>query len=275
DPKPGSTDDFWATMRTGKESPSRRFDVRGSFATTEDVDGGIINHSAPSTRRNFSSALTDVDLPVVSHEIGQYQIYPDYTEIPKYTGILRPLNFVTFRKRLATAGMGDQAHDFFRASGKLATLLYREEIEMALRTPQLSGFQLLDLQDFPGQGTALVGILNAFMESKGLIDPEAFRQFNNDVVVQLLMDKYVWTTDETFTADAQLVNYSPHAITGKRLVWSAFHKDGRDAVSSGEIAIEQATAGQINPIGQLDFPLNDIKKPTQLRLELEIPTTPY
>ena len=122
--------------------------------------------------------------------------------------------------------MGDQAHDFFWASGKLAVLLYREEIEMALRTPELAGFQLLDLQDFPGQGTALVGLLNAFMESKGLITPEAFRQFNNDVVVQLLMDKYVWTTDETYTADVQLVNYSPKAITGKRLVWSPSHADG-------------------------------------------------
>ena len=184
DPKPGPTDDFWATMRTGKETPSRTFDVRGSFATTEDVGGGIINATFPSTRRNFSAALAGVDLPVVSHETGQYQLYPDYTEIPKYTGILRPLNFVEFRKRLQAAGMGDQAHDFFPASGKLAVLLYREEIEMALRTPKLAGFQLLDLQDFPGQGTALVGLLNAFMESKGLITPEAFRQFNNDVVVQ-------------------------------------------------------------------------------------------
>lgn len=275
DPRPGPTDDFWATMRTGKESPSRQFDVRGSFATTEDVGSGIINDSFPSTQRNFSSALTGVGLPVVSHEIGQYQIYPDYTEIPKYTGVLRPLNFVEFQKRLEAGGMGDQAHDFFRASGKLVSLLYREEIEMVLRTPQLAGFQLLDLQDFPGQGTALVGILNAFMENKGLITPEAFRQFNNDVVVQLLMDKYVWTTDETFIGSAQLINYSPHAVTGKRLVWSVSHTARNGEVTSGEMAIEQAPAGQINPIGQITFPFKDIKKPTQLRLVLEIPTTTY
>ena len=55
-------------------------------------------------------------------------------------------------------------------------ICYRADIEAALRTPGLSGFQLLDLQDFPGQGTALVGILNVFMESKGLIAPEAWRR---------------------------------------------------------------------------------------------------
>src|SRR5690606_38560380 len=88
-----------------------------------------------------------------------------------------------------------------------------------LRTPGLAGFQLLDLQDFPGQGTALVGMLNAFMESKGLISEAEFRQFNNDVVIQLLMDKYTWSNDETFKADIQLVNYSKQSITDKILTW--------------------------------------------------------
>lgn len=275
DPKPGPTDDFWATMRTGKESPTREFDIRGSFATTEDVCGGIINDELPTTRRNFSSALKDINLPVISHETGQYQIYPDYSEISKYIGILRPLNLAEFRKRLQEAGMGDQAHDFFRASGMLATRLYREEIEMALRTPQLAGFQLLDLQDFPGQGTALVGILDAFMESKGLISPGTFRQFNNDVVIQLLMDKYVWTTSETYSADVQLVNYSPQDITGKQLVWSAHQAANDCIIASGEVAIAQATSGHINPLGQLTFSLSGIKEPTKLHLILQVPATAY
>lgn len=260
DPKPGATDDFWITMRTGKESPGRESDVRGSFATTEDSSNGILNTMPPSTRRNFSSALKGVQLPVVGHEIGQYQVYPDYTEIPKYTGILRPLNFEIFRKRLQDAGMGDQATDFFKASGKLSALLYREEIEMAFRTPGFAGFQLLDLQDFPGQGTALVGMLNVFMENKGLITAEAFRRFNNDVVLLMLMDKYVWTNNETFTADVQLVNYSPKPLTDN-ISWTISNATTAQQLSSGK--------------GRISFPLHNISKATKLLVKLQMPGTAY
>ena len=64
--------------------------------------------------------------------------------------------------------MADQAADFLHASGKLQALLYKEDIESALRTPGMGGFQLLDLHDFPGQGTALVGVLDAVLGLEGL-----------------------------------------------------------------------------------------------------------
>ncbi|TZF83233.1 hypothetical protein FW774_13160 [Pedobacter sp. BS3] len=270
EPHPGKTDDFWVTMRTGKETPDGKYDVRGSFATTEDTGNGIINSQKPSVRRDFSTAIKALKLPVIGHEIGQYQVYPDYTEIPKYSGVLRPLNFKIFQQRLSEAGMGDEAADFFRASGKLAALLYREEIEMALRTPGFAGFQLLDLEDFPGQGTALVGLLNAFMENKGLITPGEFRRFNNDVVIQLLMDKYTWTTDETFTADAQLVNYSAENILGKELAWTIIDKN--KTLASGKLPV-QAEKGKINPLGKISFPLQGISKAEKLTITLALTGT--
>lgn len=60
----------------------------------------------------------------------------------------------------------EKADDYLSASGHLAAILYKEEIERAMKTPGISGFQLLDLHDFPGQGTALVGLLNAFGKAK-------------------------------------------------------------------------------------------------------------
>lgn len=275
DPKPGKTDDFWVTMRTGKESPTGKFDVRGSFATTEDAGNGIINSMEPSTRRNFFSAIKDIDLPVIGHEIGQYQIYPDYKEIPRYTGILRPSNLEIFKQRLQKAGMGDQAEDFSKASGMLTALLYREEIEMALRTPGLAGFQLLDLQDYTGQGTALVGLLNAFMESKGLVSPDEFRRFSNDVVLQLLMDKYVWTNDETYFADVQLVNYSPQNITDEKLVWRIMDDKGNRKIAGGILPVRLAKKGKINTLDRIYFPLHNISKALKLMVHLEIPGTVY
>jgi hypothetical protein len=272
DPRPGFFDDYWVTMWTRKET-NGKYDVRGSFATTEDLGNGIINSQPPNTRRNYTTAIEGYRLPIVGHEVGQYEVYPDYSEIPKYKGILRALNFKVFQRRLQDAGMGDRANDFFEASGKLAALLYREEIEMALRTPGFAGFQLLDLQDYPGQGTALVGLLNAFMQSKRLISAEEFREFNSDVVLQLLMDKYTWTNEETFSADVQLVNYSLQNIVNKKMNWIVIDKKNNRQISAGSLTILSAEKGKINSIGTISFPLDRIDKASNLIIHLTIPGT--
>jgi hypothetical protein len=271
DPRPGATDDFWVTMRTGGESANGEFDVRGSFATTEDKGNGMINSSVPNTRRNFSSAIQQVRLPVIGHETGQYQLYPDYSEIPEYTGVLRPLNLEIFRKRLQDTGMGDQAEDFFRASGQLSALLYREEIEMALRTPGLAGFQLLDLQDYPGQGTALVGLLNAFMENKGLVTDEEFRRFCNDMVIQLLSDRYTWSTNETFTGDVQIVNYGRQDLKEKQVIWTVRESSGNRTLASGSLQVPIAEKGKITAAGKISFLLSRLTRAEKLLIRLEMP----
>lgn len=96
--------------------------------------------------------------------------------------MLHPYNFEVFRRRLAAAGMLSQADDFHKASGLWSVKLYKADIEMDLRTRNMAGFQLLDIQDYPGQGSAFVGILDAFMESKGITTPEEWRQWCSPVV---------------------------------------------------------------------------------------------
>ena len=114
---------------------------------------------------------------MISHEIGQWCAYPNLAERSKYTGHLKAKNFDIFADSLAASGMADQAADFLHASGKLQALLYKEDVESALRTPGMGGFQLLDLHDFPGQGTALVGVLDPFWDSKGYVTADEFRRF--------------------------------------------------------------------------------------------------
>jgi len=151
---------------------------------------------------------------------GQFQIYPNFDEIPKYTGVLRARNLEIFRDRLAARYMLDQSRDFVRASGALSILCYREDIELALRTPGFGGFQLLDLQDFPGQGTALVGVLDAFMDSKGLIAPEAWRKFCSETVPLLRFAKYIWTSDETFSGRVQVAHFGSNDLSGASIGWT-------------------------------------------------------
>lgn len=136
-------------------------------------------------------------------------------EIDKYTGTLLPLNFMAVMNDLAKKGRLEKAPLYLQASGELAAVLYKEEIERALKTPGISGFQLLDLHDFPGQGTALVGLLNAFWESKGIITGRAFREFCSPVVPLLSFPKAVYTQDEIFRAEIELCNYGAEELSDK------------------------------------------------------------
>ena len=206
--------DFFATCRTrGEAYGAYNTHVRSSFAFCDAMDGGILNHFYPGTTRNFAEALKGVPIPVISHETGQFQSYPDYAQIDKYTGPLAPYNLMEFRRRLDIAGMASQAGDFHRASLRWAFELYKADIEMCLRTPGLGGFQLLDIQDYPGQGSAYVGILDAFMDPKGDIDPAEWRQFCSELVPLAEFGKYCWSEDEVFHAHVKVANF-----TGEDLV---------------------------------------------------------
>ena len=161
---------------------------------------------------DFRDYVSKFNVPTVSHEIGQWCVYPDFNEIAKYTGVLKATNFEIFRESLTENNMGDQAEDFLMASGKLQALCYKADIEAALRTPGFAGFHLLQLHDFPGQGTALVGVLNPFFESKGYITPEEFRMFCNETVPLARMQKMIYYNNESFNADIEIAHFGAQPI---------------------------------------------------------------
>ena len=207
--------DFFATARTRGEAYGE-YDthVRGSFAFNDVMDGGILNHFYPGTRRNFLPAVLDVPMPVISHEAGQFQSYPDYAQIDKYTGPLAPYNLMEFKRRLEAAGMGDQAADFSRASLRWAAELYKADIEMCYRTSVLGGFQLLDIQDYPGQGSAYVGVLDAFMDDKDSLVAAEWKNFCSDYVPLAEFDRYCWTSGEQFEAELLVAKYTQKPLNG-------------------------------------------------------------
>jgi hypothetical protein len=261
-------DDFWVTAKTGKTLP-----VRGSFFSA-DYPEGHIEHRPPSTLVDYSASLAAVPAPVIGHEIGQYQVTPDFREIPKYTGVLKARNLEIFRQRLQEANMLDLSHDFMRASGALSAICYREEIETALRTPGFSGFQLLDLQDFLGQGTALVGMLNVFMESKGIVEAKAWRRFCCETVPLLLMRRYTWMTDETFTGDIKIAHYGAADMPTTRVTWTVAGEEG-PAVASGTLGPLTIKEGGVSPVGSIHLPLNRVKAPRKLVITMALEGTSY
>ena len=271
-------DDFWTTVLTGGDYKAGVFQpntkgklVRGS---TPVHTTGHINNDPPSTRHDYCEGIAGIPVPVIGHEIGQFQVFPDFKEIPKFTGVVQARSFEVFRERLDQAGMLDQADDFVRASGALAVRCYREDIEAALRTPGFGGFHLLDLQDFPGQGTALVGILDSFMDSKGLITPEAWREFCSETVPLLRFDRYTWTTDQTFEAEAQVANYGPSSFTGIRPQWILSDAAGKP-LARGTLPATDIPAGKVSSTGRIVIPLQNVPAPQKLTLEFTLPGTRY
>ncbi|WP_440959934.1 glycoside hydrolase family 2 TIM barrel-domain containing protein [Paenibacillus nitricinens] len=262
-------DDFFSGVRFSRE---RLF--RGSYAMC-DAPLGHVQTALPSTMKDYDDQIVPLDLlngekmedtaggeiqiqygteaktvkadeasgewiphiPVVSHEIGQYATYPNFEEIEKYNGPLKAENFKIFRERLESKGLGHLAAKYFECSGQLAVACYKEELEAAFRSRRLAGFQLLDLQDFSGQGTALVGVLDAFMDSKGMISPEEWRTFCNDAVLLARFPKYNYVSGEPFDAHIELSCFRSGLPDTLELRWELTVDNGILAEGTTEVNV--------------------------------------
>ncbi|MDC6405023.1 MULTISPECIES: sugar-binding domain-containing protein [Maribacter] len=233
---------------------------------------GIFNDKPPHFNADYSENSEHIRVPLISHEIGQYAVYPDLSEIPKYTGVLEPLNFIAIQNDLKEKGLIDLAQSFTLSSGKLAALLYKEEIERGLKTPSFDGFQLLQLQDFPGQGTALVGLLNAFWKSKGIISPEEFSQFNSELVPLLRFEKAVYEDGETFSATIEVANFYQE-LQNKTLNWRITNDQG-EVLKQGEVSDIHLTIGNNLNLGTISYPINT-ETARKLNITVSLKDTKY
>ncbi len=233
-----------------------------------------INGLPPETRTDYGDYIRARTAPVVSHEIGQWCVYPNFGEMPKYTGYLKPRNFEIFRDSLTAHGMAAQARGFLIASGKLQTLCYKEDIESALRTAEMGGFQLLSLQDFPGQGTALVGVLDAFWEEKGYVTPAEFRRFCQPTVPLARLDGRVFTTDEHLVAELEIAHFGAAPLTRAVTRWKLVDDHGRE-FATAEFAPREIVvgAGAKNALGRIDLALDKIPAPARYKLIVSIDGT--
>ena len=295
-------DDFWVGARLGpkNEDGTNYRLVRGSFATC-DAPIGYVQLEEPDTRHNYDAAIlpesadseggsdaqeieiqygTGVkkvkvgeggtgllpQIPVVGHEIGQYAVYPNFKEIEKYTGVFRARNFEIFRERLQEKGMLDQAEDFFYCSGKLSVQCYKEELEGFHRSRYSAGYQILDIQDFSGQGTALVGILDAFMDNKGHVTKEQWHGFCSDAVILAQFDSYILKAGTDFSMDLALSYYKQdEKLEGAKIAWTL--SDSKTLVASGEVMVPDGAYG-LTPCDTVNVALPHVSEPDKLTLNL-------
>jgi len=178
--------------------------------------------------RDYARSMRGVDVPNIVHENGQWCAYPDFDLIKKFTGFIRPGNYEIFRDSAEANGVLEFNKEFAHASGRFQLACYKEELEAIFRTPGLGGFQMLDLHDYTGQGTALVGLLDPFWESKGYVTPEEFRKLSGPVTPLVWLPKRVFTTDEQLEADVGIANFGPETLKQTSVMWIVYDKGGKE-----------------------------------------------
>lgn len=265
----GENTDFYTAMRYFSE------DLRGTFNGAEDVPGGIqgyINRQYPNAKTDYRAAMQTLreryQKPVYSFEVGQFEVLPDFDELEKFHGISDPQNYRLIRDKVKARGLLPVWKRMVEATGELSRIGYREEVEAAMRTEELSGIFLLGLQDFPGQGTALVGMLDSHLEPKPFpfAKPEAFSAFFRSVLPLVLLEKYTYTAKETLCAPVKLANYGKQPLAGA-LHYTLF--DGKTSVS-GTLKEVCCPAGTTTDAGTITLPLTGYDRPTALTLTVEL-----
>lgn len=231
---------------------------RGAFAG----NAGFINDEPPSETHTYSEALRGMEKPVISFEVGQFQVYPDYREIAKYTGVLEARNLKAFRRDMEEKGLAGKDSLFHRASGRLSMACYREEIEAAMRTPELAGFSLLGLQDFSGQGTALVGMIDAFGDPKEFAPPEEFRRFCSPVTPLLKFGRKTFYGGERERFTVLVHNFGAEDLQ-ETVEWTVRDDSGR-IVKEKRWPSAQVPQGELCVIGEEEVTLPACEKPRTL-----------
>ena len=235
------------------------------------------NNRAPSSDNDYYSGIeyprnykasTPNTSPIIAHEQGQWCVFPDFKEISQYTGAYKARNFEIFRDLLRDNGMESQADKFLMASGHLQTLCYKYEIERNLRTKDYAGFQLLGLNDYSGQGTALVGPLNVFWREKGYVTAPQWREFCNVLVPLARFPKFVYANSDTLRVPVEAYNaYS----TNLSEVHATYYisQDSTRIFTGGMLTSGTLPIGKNTPVGTVVFPLDTITKPAKLTLTVQ------
>ncbi len=230
---------------------------------------GRFNAQPLNTQYDYSDYVKKFTIPMITHEIGQWCVYPDYDQIPKYTGVLRPYNYELFRESLREHHMAGLAKTFTLASGRFQVIQKKEEIESYLRTPGLGGYHLLQLNDFPGQGTAPVGVVDDFWAPKFYTDAKEFSRFQSARVLLLRTGAFTWTNDQPFTGDIELANFGSGILKKATTEWTLEYPDGR-IYAQGHFNQNDIAVGSPIPLGHLRIDLGKIQTATALMLRVHL-----
>lgn len=256
-------------------STARKITEVDDYSATHNIPGigGTYGVKGYTTDYDMEANYSKAPVPIIAHELGQYPVYPLWTEIDKYTGVLKARNLEQCRQSAEKNHLLGMNREFHQASGALQDLLYKGHIENLVRTPSCAGFQMLSMADYQGQGEALVGWLDCFWDAKGNTTPESFRRYCNTVVPLARFKKFVWETSETFETDLQIANYGASPVRNNA-IWSLTSGTGK-LIEQGEINSVDVQRGELKNIGKVNIPLDKIKQAGKYTFSITIKGTDF
>ena len=254
--------------------------IRGTFSGMR----GYINEEYPSAEHDYDPAMESIrkqyKKPVFSFEVGQFEVLPDFDELADFKGVSLPVNLEIIKERVKKSGMLDEWKDYVEATGELSRLAYREEIEAAMRTKELSGISLLGLQDFPGQGTALVGMMNSHLEPKPypFAQPSEFKKFFKECMPLVKLPRYAYEAGERLTAGIDVANFGKKDIEGElvyRICYGSCQAGetvlaDEAVITGGSLGYVFCKAGTHTEAGVIDVKLDFTDKSAALMLRVEV-----
>ena len=267
----GQDSDFYTSQCWFQE------DLRGTFAAMGKEKSrikGYINNQYPNACTSYDETMKHLresyKKPVFSFEVGQFEVLPDFDELKEFHGVSDPANLRLIQDKVKKLGLEDVWKRYVEATGELSRIGYREEIEAAMRTEELSGISLLGLQDFPGQGTALVGMLNSHLEPKpfDFAKPERFRAFFRDALVLVNLPSYTYQAGDILRAEITAANFGRQEISGQ----PEYRLTGKEVLIQGALPRVSCPAGKLTKAGILEIPLEGINRPVRLDLTVTIGT---
>lgn len=233
--------------------------------------GGTIRNSQGWFGKDYRKSLEGIKYPVISHEMGQWCAYPDFDVIDKFKGQMEASNYMVFKESAKKNGVLEQNKEFVYSSGRLQVEMYKEDLEANFRTPHIYGFELLDLRDYLGQGSALVGVLDAFWDNKGYVSPEEFKRFCNETVVLLRIEKRVFLNNEILSCPVELAHFGKETIKKATVYWRI--KSGEKVFAEGDWFLDEIPLGKNIPVGHLELSLHDLPVPSSYKIEIGISET--
>ncbi len=251
-------------------TPSMEFtvtkEVRSNIGWPPRPEYSFFYRNKPSTDFVFDNPVK-YPVPLITHEAGQHSSYPALDQMTKFTGTQFAGYIDIARSQLKERGMLEQWPDFVNVSGKLQTLFYKHELETYLRMPHHPGYEILQLEDFPGQGAGLAGVLDYFYDSKGYITPEEFRRFCSQKVLLAKFSKFTWTTNEEFKANMLYSNWSENDLSNRSIRCTLTDEQGKvyfEKIFSPELI----KRGDAVEMGNVSLQLENIPAPCKLTLKV-------
>jgi hypothetical protein len=222
------------------------------------------------TQWDYEHTIEGYKRPFVSHEIGQYTSFPDFYSWfneAKYSGPLKAEYIGILKEKYEQHHPPERGPEFARASGAVQLLQYKTEIEAMLRTPSIDGFHLNGLMDYPGEGVALIGMLDAMGDSKGIASPEEFRQFCSMTVPLVRLPSQTYHAGDEFIVPVEVRHHGPKDLYGSKWSWRIMNQKGEE-LQGESLCTYDVPTGALTVLGSVRTQLPSLKQPEELTLQV-------